>query len=77
LPNGVENDSELRIILLFERSELACELIVRQRQLTESDECAHDRDIRVDRAPTSEHARQHGNAMLGEGMGRMAATAPT
>jgi len=66
LPDRVEDDSELRVVLLFERIELAGQLFVRERHLTEANEGAHDRDVDVDRALTSEHARQHRNAMFGE-----------
>ena len=45
LPDGVEDDLELRVIFAFEISELTREIGIREKHLAQTDKCAHDGDV--------------------------------
>jgi hypothetical protein len=65
------NTGELLIVLLFHRLDLARKLAVGVHQATELDERAHDGDVDFDCSRRTQHAREHRNALLGEGIGRI------
>src|ERR1700733_1126061 len=55
----------------LELREAPGQLFVGDQQLAQLDERAHDLDVDSDCAITVEYGRQHGNALLGEGVGQI------
>jgi len=49
-------------------TQLSCQMHVRGGHLAESHECAHDGDVNLYGALTSEHGREHRHAFLRERM---------
>jgi len=77
LPNGIEDDFELSIVFLLERVQLAGERFIRGKQPAKPYEGSHDGDIDLDGTRASEDAGEHGDALFGECVRGIAATAPT
>src|SRR5664279_3772564 len=73
LADGVEDGAELGVVLLFQLRQLAGKVGVLLKHLTEAHERAHDFDVHLHRARAAQHARQHGHALLGEGVGQILA----
>ena len=71
-----EDDSELLIVFVLKRFDLAGEVAVCVHEAAELHESAHDCDVHFDRAAASEDAGEHGNALLGKGIRAVAASAP-
>ena len=65
-----EDDSELLIVFVLKRFDLAGEVAVCVHEAAELHESAHDCDVHFDRAAASEDAGEHGNALFGKGVGR-------
>ena len=51
--------------------ELAGQVGILLEHLTEAHEGAHDLDVHLHGARAAQHARQHGHALLGEGVGQV------
>ena len=77
LADRVADDFELGVVSLLQRFELAGEVGVRGEEPAQADEGAHDLDVDTNGARTPQDAGEHGDALLGEGVGRLAATTPT
>ena len=73
LPDGVEHDFELRVVLSLQDPELSGQLFMRGKNLTESNEGPHDGDVHSDRAFAPEDTREHSHALFGECVGPSAA----
>ena len=76
LTNSVENHFELPIVFLFHGGELASQLLVCSQHSPHSNKGAHNLDVHLAGAPASQDARQHGNALLREGIRRRSPSAP-
>jgi len=77
LPDGIENGFELGVLFAFQGIEFSGEFVVRRQHLAEFNKRPHDGDVDLDGAAAAEAAGEHGDALFGEGVGRVAAVAPT
>jgi len=77
LPNGIEDGFESSVVFLLERVQLAGERFIRGEHPAKPDERSHDGDVDLNRTGTSEDAGEHGDALFGECIRGIAATAPT
>jgi len=66
LPNGIEDDLELRVVLTFELSDFLSEFRMIEKHLPELTESAHDLDIDLDSSLALKDAGKHGNAVFGK-----------
>src|SRR5258708_31623651 len=73
--DGVEHHGELLVVLLLHCLDLARELAIGIHQAAKLDEGAHDGDVHLDCARGAEHAREHDDALLGEGIRQVDAAA--
>ena len=71
--DGVEDDLEVLVVFLFELFDFLGEELVGLHQGPELDEGAHDGDVDLDGALGTEDRGEHGDALLGEGVGEGAA----
>lgn len=62
-PDGVEDNFELRIILLFKLSETSGQLLVGRDHLPQPHEGPHNFDIDLNRSFALEYAGEHGDAL--------------
>lgn len=74
--DGVEDDLELPVVFLFERVEFFGEVGLGRQYPAQADEGPHDGDVDLYGAGAVEDARQHGDALFGEGVGGVSAAAP-
>jgi len=56
----------LFIVFFLQGFDFASKVTVGIHQTTELHECAHNGDVHFHRASAAEHAREHGDALLGE-----------
>src|SRR5688572_211813 len=77
LPDGVEHDAELGVVFLLQLVEASCELGAGLHEPAQADEGAHDLDVHLDRPWAVQDAGEHGDALLGEGVGTVASAAST
>jgi len=73
----IEHDLELRIVPLLQLVELARQPGMGSHGLSQRDEHAHDLDVHGDRARAPQHARQHRDTLLREGMRKVPSAAPS
>lgn len=77
--DGLEDELELLIVVgvfFFEGFDFLGEESVGVHQAPELDEGAHDGDVHLHGAGGMQHAGEHGDTLLGEGVGEGTATAP-
>jgi hypothetical protein len=75
-PNCFEDDFELRVVLAFHGIQLPTQFFILAEHSAHPDERTHDLDVDLNGPRAVENAREHGNAMFGESVGRVAAPAP-
>src|ERR1043165_1752978 len=73
--DGVKYDLELAVVLFLHGAELAGELFIVGEEGAELDESAHDGDVDRDGVGAVQNAGKHGDALFGEGVGWVPATA--
>lgn len=73
--DGVEDDLEVLVVLLFHLFDFFGEQVVGLHEGAELDEGAHDGDVDFDGAGGAEDGGEHGDALFGERVGEGAATA--
>lgn len=66
MPNGVEDNLELRVVLLFKFIQSPSQVSVGGLEFTQSDKGAHDFDIHRDSPFAAQNAREHRHALFGE-----------
>lgn len=66
LVDGVKNNFELMVVYFLHLEKLAPEIFVRRQRCPKFHKGAHDLDVDLDGPFTLEHARDQGNALLGE-----------
>lgn len=76
LADSVKDDSELGAVLLLKSFELSGEFCMGSKHSPQADKSAHDLNIHLDGAWTSQNARKHGNTLFGKGIGRIASSTP-
>src|ERR1022692_3324959 len=69
LPDRLEHDTKMGIVLLLEVIQLTRQVLVRGEHFPQTDESAHDGDVDLDSSFAIQNARQHRNALLGENIG--------
>ena len=62
----IEHNCELLVIFLLQRFDFPSKVTVCVHQPPELHEGAHNGDVHFHRASAAEHAREHGDALLGE-----------
>ena len=77
LADCIEDDLELAVILAFQILQLFCQFGVAGENSAKSNKGAHDLDVHLDCTWTAQHARQHRDALFGEGVWCCTPTAPT
>ena len=75
--DGVEDNLEVGVVSIFERGELAGEFRIREEHLAQTHKCAHDGDVDLHGPRTPQDAGEHGDALLGKGVGKVTATTAT
>src|SRR5436853_7068328 len=74
--DGIEDNLELRVIFVFEISELTREIGIGEKHLAQAHKRAHDGDVNLHGTRTPQDAREHRDTLLGKGERRQAAAAP-
>ena len=69
--DGVEDGPELLVIFLFEGINSASQVAVGVYETAQLDEGAHDGDVDLDGTGRAEDTGEHGDALLGEGVGEI------
>jgi hypothetical protein len=67
--DGIEDDTELLVVFLFEGVNPAGQVAIGVHEPAQLDEGAHNGDVDLDGAGRAEDTGEHGNALLGEGVG--------
>jgi len=73
--DGGKDLRELLVVFLFKGFDFASEIAIRVHKPAQLNERAHDGDVHLDGAPGAQDTRQHGNALLGKGVGAIASAA--
>lgn len=76
LPDGVEHAAKLCVVPGLQFVQLACQIGMRGQHRPQLPESSHDRNINLDSPRTVQHARQHGDTVLGEGHGKITLSTP-
>ena len=76
LADGIKDNFELLVVVVFENTDLACQFLDRESHLADANEGAHDADVDGHGTRTVENAGKHGDAFLSKRIGQIpAATA--
>ena len=70
LPDGIEHNGELPIVALLQIVDLVGKAAMRLEHAAQHDEGAHDLDVHADGELAAQHAGQHDDAQLCEGIWR-------
>jgi hypothetical protein len=69
LLDGIEDDGELLVVFALDGLDLFGEIAIGIHEPAELDEGAHDGDVHLDGPLGTKDAGEHGDALLGEGVG--------
>ena len=69
LLNGIEDDGELLVVFILDGLDFFGEVAIRVHEAAQLDEGAHDGDVHFHGPSGAKDAGEHGEALLGEGVG--------
>ena len=72
----LQQQLELGVILLLQGIQTACQVFMRREDLPETDKSTHNFNIHLDGPFTPEHTGEHGDTLLGKGIGWCPASTP-
>jgi len=75
--NGLEDDSKLAVVLLFQFIESPGKYLVRADHLSKLNKSSHDGNIYLNSSFAVEHAREHCDSLFGEGVGAILSSSST
>ena len=73
--NGGKDLRELLVVFLLKGFDFASEMAIRVHEPAQLHECAHDGDVYLHCAGAAQYTREHGDALLGKGVWKIAAAA--
>jgi hypothetical protein len=74
LPDSLKQGADTLIVILnlaFQVNELVCQFLMQRQRFSQTDEDPHYGDVYVGGTRTAQHARQHGDTLLGENTGQI------
>ena len=77
LADGIKDNFELLVVVVFENTDLASQFLDRESHLADANEGAHDADVDGHGTRTVENAGKHGDAFLSERIGQIPAATPS